>query len=530
MSEKSIGVSDVQALANRLGIPYIKLNEERIDSQVVRLLPEEAARKFNAVPVRLEGNDLYVAFSSPLNLPARDEIRLITGCTIKPMISTEKEIRQAIDKYYRVEETSKQAIIDMRMERLKKEEGEKREKTLSIEEEIGNLEDIPVIKLLNNIIDGAISAKASDIHLEPQEPEMRVRYRIDGILRDIMNIPKHIESSVISRIKVMSNLDITEKRRPQDGHISIKREDKDYDFRVSTLLTVNGEKVVMRILDRSSMLINLTNLGLTEYDEQVLRSLIAHPNGMILVTGPTGSGKTTTLYAILSQLSSDTQNIITIENPVEYKLVGINQIQVDPSINMTFATGLRTILRQDPDVIMVGEIRDRDTAEIAIQAALTGHLVFSTLHTNDASSAITRLIDMGIEPFLISSTVIGAIAQRLCRAICTECKVGYEIDNRERQWIISHSPKEDVSGLSRGKGCDYCYHTGYRGRTGIFEVMRVSEGIMQLILNRRPSKEIRDLARKEGMRTLRQNGLQKVLEGATTIDEVKRVVYFEEEE
>ena len=516
-----------QTLAEQLGIPYVKLRDISIDPQVIKMVPEEVAQQYRAIPVKLEGNDLYIATSTPLNLPAIDEIKLIAGCQVKQMITTEKEIDQATNKYFKVEETSKQALIDMRLEELKEKKKEK-EEVVSVEEKIGKIEDIPVVRLVNNIINGALNAQASDIHLEGQVPEMRVRYRVDGILHDIMNVPKHIEAAVVSRIKVMANMDITEHRHPQDGHITIKKDAKDYDLRVSTVLTINGEKVVMRILDKSTMLIGLEKLGLSEYDEKVFRLLVSKPYGMILVTGPTGSGKTTTLYAVLSQMDAQARNIITIEEPVEYKLEGINQIQVDPLAKITFATGLRTIFRQDPDIIMVGEIRDRETAEIAIQAALTGHLVFSTLHTNDAPSAVARLIDMGVEPFLISSTIIGVLAQRLCRTICTECREKYVPTEEELAFLRDTKYEIRDTKLARGKGCDLCYNTGFKGRTGIFEVIKASDSIRKLILEKRPAVELRELAMKEGMKTLKQNGMLKILDGISTFEEIKRVVYVEE--
>jgi len=331
-----------RALAKQLGMPYVKLAGEKIDPQVIKMIPEDVSRRYKAVPVKLEADSLYVAFVTPLNLPARDEIKHITGYNIRPMVASEKGIKRAINQYYKVEETSRQALIDMRMQKLKE---VKNKKIVTIEEEIGRVEDLPIVRLVNDIIAGAINEKASDIHFEPQDPEMVVRYRVDGILRDIMTVPKHVELSVISRIKILSDLDITERRLPQDGHISFKKDVKDYDLRVSTLKTVVGEKAVLRVLDKDSMLIGLEKLGFTKHDEDIFKSLIAKPYGMILVTGPTGSGKTTTLYAVLSQMDAVTDNIVTIENPVEYMLNRINQIQVDPTTKITFATGLRTILR-----------------------------------------------------------------------------------------------------------------------------------------------------------------------------------------
>jgi type IV pilus assembly protein PilB len=474
----------------------INLIDQEISPQVVHLLSEEVVRKYMVLPLKLEGNTLEAAMLNPQDLEALDEMKLLTGCEIKPLQTSEKQLVATIDKYFRVEESTKQALIDMRLEGLRA----AREAREEVVEEIGRKEDQPIVKLMNSVINGAISAKASDIHLEPQEPEMRVRYRIDGVLQDVMNIPKHIEPSLISRAKIISNMDITEKRRPQDGHLTLSFGGRPYDMRVSSLPMISGEKMVLRILDKSRMLLGLEQLGLSADSQQVLKSLIAKPYGMIFVTGPTGSGKTSTLYSVLNRLNSQTENIVTIEDPVEYKLTGINQIQVNPQAGITFATGLRSILRQDPNIIMVGEVRDLETAEIAIQAALTGHLVLSTLHTNDAPSAVTRLLDMGIEPFLISSTVIGIVAQRLARLICVECK---------------------------GKGCPYCYQTGMKGRIGIFEVMQVTDEIRKLILNRASAAEIKELGVKQGMKTLQMSGEEKVRQGLCTKEEVARVVYTE---
>ncbi|HDZ61948.1 MAG TPA: type II/IV secretion system protein, partial [Nitrospirae bacterium] len=403
--------------------------------------------------------------------------------------------------------------------------------TAEIEQEKLELEHLPSVKLVNDIINGALDRRASDIHFEPQDPEMMVRYRVDGVLYDIMNIPRQVENSTISRLKIMANLNITETRRPQDGHITYRRGDRGYDFRMSTLKTINGEKVVLRVLDREAMHIGLERLGFTPEDESLFRSMVTKPFGMILVTGPTGSGKTTTLYAVLSQLDINKANVITIENPVEYKLDGINQIQVDTDTGMTFARGLRTILRQDPDIILVGEIRDKETAEIAIHAALTGHLVFSTLHTNDAPSAITRLLDMGVEPFLISATVIGCVAQRLCRTVCPECKTEFEASDGDLK-TIEQAFGEKQRGkvmLKKGIGCDFCLDTGFKGRESIFEIMNISSAIRKLIVSKASADEIRETAVNEGMKTLTQNGIRKILNGKSTLEEIRRVVYIEDE-
>jgi len=519
-----------QALAKQLDVPFVKLSLERIDPQVVRLVPEEAARRFKAVAVKMEGESLIVAFSSPLNLPAVDELKLLTGCGIKQMVATEKEIEQAIAKYYRVEETSKQALIDMRMKKHKEKKGATKSKDKAFIEDIGRVEDIPVVRLVNDIVQGAIRSKASDIHLEPQDPEMIVRYRVDGVLHDIMNVPKHVEQSVISRLKIMANMDITERRKPQDGHIAMSREGKDYDIRVSTMLAINGEKMVMRLLDRNSMMISLEQLGIEGEDKRLLESLMRKPYGMILVTGPTGSGKTTTLNAIMSQLDSKTANIVTVEDPVEYRLNRVTQIQVDPAAHMTFAKSLRTILRQDPDIIMVGEIRDKETAELAIQAALTGHVVFSTLHTNDSASAVTRLVDMGVEPFLIASTVIGAVAQRLVRKICKECREDVDLSAQDLTSLKAGGMDQKTlseAQLVRGRGCDYCFQTGFKGRLAIYEILKISDEIQKLILENKSAAEIKRKAIAEGMKTLQVNGMKMITQGESTLEEVRRVVYVE---
>jgi len=477
--------------------PQIDIKKEKLDTQIVRIIPEEVARKYKVIALSLEDNFLCVAMDNPMDLPVKEELKLLTGFAIKPSLAPEKDIVQVINQYYKVEESSKQVLIDMQLNKLKDTDSIE-ETVTSIEEEARQIENIPVARLVNDIINGGINSNASDIHLEPQENDMIVRYRVDGLLHDIMIIPKHIEAQVVSRIKVLSNMDITERRKPQDGHVVLQKEGKEYDLRVSSLLTISGEKMVMRVFDKTAMLIGLKELGFNDADEVRFQKVIDRPFGMILIVGPTGSGKTTTLYAVLQQLNSKDKNIITIENPVEYKIGRINQIQVDSGANMTFATGLRTMLRQDPDIIMVGEIRDKETVEVSIQAALTGHLVLSTLHTNDAASAVTRLIDMGIEPFLISSTIIGCMSQRLCRKICSECA---------------------------GSGCASCYNTGYKGRAGIFELMVVSEKIRNHIIEKSPASVIKKIAVEEGMMTLEENGKIKVEEGVTTLEEIKRVVY-----
>jgi len=504
-------------LAEELGIPFVSLASQEIDAHIAHLVPEELVRKYNVIPVRLEGNQLFVATSSPEDLAALDEISLVTGYTVRPMVTTEKELSRAISQYFSVQDTTRQELIDIRFEAEGPSEAGP---AIVLEEAAPREREGPVVRLVNSLIRGAINSRASDIHLEPQHPEMRVRYRIDGILHDIMNVPPAIRDEVVSRVKIMAGLDITERRRPQDGHISIRFRKNEYDLRVSTLLTVDGEKVVLRILEKGGAVFSLADLGMLPEQQTLFRSLISEPQGMILLTGPTGSGKTTTLYAVLRSLNSLTHNIITVEDPVEYRLRGINQIQVNPLAGITFATGLRTILRQDPDIIMVGEIRDLETADIAVQAALTGHLVFSTLHTNDAPSSMTRLRDLGVAPFLIASSVIGAVAQRLVRTICTECKEDYV---PERSLLEEFGFKEDEK-LQRGKGCKFCLQTGYRGRTGLFEMFRIDDEMGNAVQEEATTATLKKMALKKGMKTLYNVGIEKVRRGITTLEEIRRVV------
>lgn len=512
-----------KALGRFLDIPCIKLSDYKITVEVAQLLPESIVRRNRLIPVKLEADTLYIAMSDPLNLAALEEVKLASKFQIRQMVATSKEIMQAIEQHFNIQQMAKQILTQIRTESLSSEAG-----SLLAEGELKEREEPAVSRLVDSIINGGVSARASDIHLEPQYPEMRLRYRVDGVLHDIMAIPKATEPSVISRIKILADMDITERRRPQDGHISLNINNKNYDLRVSSFATVGGEKIVIRILDKSSMLLGLNELGTTVKDQEIFNALISKNYGIILVTGPTGSGKTTTLYAAINQMDKLTKNIITIEDPVEYRLEGINQAQVSTLSGITFATGLRSILRQDPDIIMVGEIRDLETAQIAIHAALTGHLVFSTLHTNDAPSAITRLIDMGIDPFLISSSLIGIIAQRLIRVICSECKEEYRPDEPALEELGLKRSQEADYIFARGRGCPYCFNTGYRNRTGVFEIMSVTDPIREMILNRQPANKIKEVAVSEGMTSLRQSAIHKVVERHATVDEIKRVVFVQE--
>ena len=509
-------------LAAKLRVPYLKdLEADGVNPSLISKVPIAFSKKHMVVPLKMEEGILTVATVDPLNYEPLDDMRVILGCReLRVVLSSEIEVLRAINRFYEQRSDTPEEMIQSM-------DSESSGRLLHELEETEDLLDVsdeaPVIKLVNLILFQAVKERASDIHIEPFQKELKVRYRIDGILYQRFDPPKKYQPAIISRLKVMAKLDIAEKRLPQDGRIPIKIAEKDIDIRVSIIPTTFGERVVLRLLDKSSVLMGLEEIGLSAHQLEILDDLIHRPNGILLVTGPTGSGKTTTLYGALSRINSPDKNIITIEDPVEYQLWGIGQIQVNPKIGLTFAHGLRSVLRHDPDVILVGEIRDVETAEIAIQSALTGHLVFSTLHTNDAASAVTRLVDMGIEPFLVASVVRAIVAQRLIRFICPECKEGYVPDPevlREAGLAMSHLEGKT---LYRGKGCPACSETGYRGRSGIYEILLVSEGIRQLIMKKADSTTIGRKAIEEGMRTLREDGSRKVIEGITTLEEVVRV-------
>jgi general secretion pathway protein E len=510
------------ALAAKLHVPYLKnLEADGLNSLLVSKVPIAFSKKHKVVPLKMEEGILTVATLDPLDYEPLDDLRVILGCReLRVVLSSESEVLRIINRFY-------EQRADTPEEMIQSMDSESSDRFLHELEETEDLLDVsdeaPVIKLVNLILFQAVKERASDIHIEPFQKEMKVRYRIDGILYQRFDPPKRYQSAIISRLKVMAKLDIAEKRLPQDGRIPIKIAEKDIDIRVSIIPTTFGERVVLRLLDKSSVLLGLEDVGLSPDQLEAMEDLIHRANGILLVTGPTGSGKTTTLYGALSRINSPDKNIITIEDPVEYQLWGIGQIQVNPKIGLTFAHGLRSVLRHDPDVILVGEIRDVETAEIAIQSALTGHLVFSTLHTNDAASAVTRLVDMGIEPFLVASVVRAIVAQRLIRVVCPECKEGYVPDPEAlRAEGLAMSQLEGKT-LYRGKGCPACSETGYRGRSGIYEFLLVSEGIRQLIMKKADSTTIGRKAIEEGMRTLREDGARKVIAGITTLEEVVRV-------
>ncbi|OGX40820.1 MAG: type II secretion system protein GspE [Omnitrophica WOR_2 bacterium RIFCSPLOWO2_12_FULL_50_9] len=486
----------VSFLARQMDIPRIELSNYLIDTKVIDCVPEVLARKYQLIPILKIGRNVTCAMADPMNIFALDEVRMNTGLTVEPAVSTEAEIKKALDEYYGVRGSMEEVIKGLDEHKLGIKDGEE----VELKRLAGIADEPPVVRLVNIMVMEAVREGASDIHVEPQEESLAIRFRIDGVLYEKESPPKHFQSAIISRIKVLANLDIAERRRPQDGRFHMKMENRQIDPRISCVPTIYGENVVMRLLDATSAVLGLEQLGFARETLTHYRKLVKQAHGIILVTGPTGSGKTTTLYASLNILNTPEKNIITIEDPVEYRLHGIRQIQVNLQADLTFAKGLRSVLRQDPDIIMVGEIRDLETAEIAIQAALTGHLVFATLHTNDAPGAVTRLLDMGIEPYLISSSVIGVIAQRLVRLFCKGCE---------------------------GKGCKACLNTGYKGRMGIYELMILNEDIRQLITQKSSSEEIRKAAIKAGMKTLREDGLEKVTQKLTSQEEVLRVTQEE---
>ena len=526
-------------LVTKLGFSYANLRNYVIDPKVVKLIPENIARKYHCIAILRVKGALTVAMLDPLDSFVLDNLEYTTACKVKPLVSTMSEIATATQEFYREDATPQipgsssssgsnqsQAQASTSIEDFAKKiqgVGEKRVGDTVIDLAAINVTDKQsIIQLVNLIILRAIKEKASDIHIEPDEAALRTRFRIDGMLQEVMSLPKTFEAACVSRCKVMAELDIAEKRIPQDGRIKLQLQNREIDLRVSTYPTLRGEKVVMRILDKSMVVFGLEDLGFPDDTLNGFTSLINKPNGIILVTGPTGSGKTSTLYAALQCIKDPAINIVTIEDPVEYQLANINQGQINPKAGFTFAGGLRSILRQDPDVIMVGEIRDYDTAEIAIRAALTGHLVFSTLHTNDSAGAMTRLIDMSVEPFLVASSIIGIMAQRLVRTICEECKEEFIPAPAviKRSKLLYQAGKTKVF---QGKGCLKCNQTGYRGRTTITELMIPNERIKELIVEKSATSVIKNEAMKQGMRTLRQDGLAKVLRGITTLSEVIRV-------
>ncbi len=508
----------LKALAAAMGLPYVRPGEMTIDKTVLEKLPTKAVFQYNVMPVAMENGALRVATNDPFAPGLLDALRLASGFRVRLALSTAMDIDKAAKKLYGVgAETLDRMMADNRIEVA--EEDFSKQDLSELDQEAS------VVKFVNQIIWEAHKDRATDIHLEPQEMDLRIRYRVDGVLHQTPVPPqlKRFQASIISRIKVMANMDIAEKRLPQDGRISLRVHGEEIDVRVSTMPTVYGESVSLRLLMRSSGLIGMDKLGLEDRDAQILLKLINKPHGILLVTGPTGSGKSTSLYAWLHTINSVDLRILTIEDPIEYEMAGVNQIYVKPEIGLTFAVGLRHILRQDPDVIMVGEIRDKETAEIAIRAALTGHLVFSTLHTNDSAGAVTRLTDMGIEPFLIASSVEGLVAQRLVRRLCPHCKRPWAVDEAFLKSINFPMERLSEGTIMEAAGCEECRGTGFRGRTGIYEILVINDTIRPLIVSRASSSAIKQEAIRLGMRTLREDGWTKALKGVTTLEEVVRV-------
>ncbi len=511
-------------LSEQLYVPTLHLSKYKFDPQIVSLVPEHMARLYNLIPLSRIGNTLTVSVSDPLNVFALDDLRAFTGLDIDMVISPEDEIARAIEAHYRPETKNMQQILEEAssaqapsqkedLELLKQEE-------IELSSALKESEKAPIVKLVELMLTQALKKRASDIHIEPEFDCLRIRYRIDGALHDIFKIPKINQKAVIARVKIISNLDITENRIPQDGRFKVRFEGREVDFRVSSLPTTFGQKFVLRALDKSNLSIGLDKLGFSEQPLAVFKEAIAKPFGMILVTGPTGSGKSTTLYSVLAQLNTPEKNIITIEDPVEYQIEGITQIQVKPDIGLDFASGLRSLLRQSPDVIMIGEIRDPETADIAIKAALTGQLVFSTLHTNDAVSSVTRLIDMGVEPFLVSSSLVMLCAQRLCRWICLKCRTPVEVP----QEFLQKIGFKEKAVFYEAKGCKYCNNTGFFGRIAIMETVMIDDNIREMIIRKKSLDEIRAYAtQKCGMKNLRDDAFLKIKEGLTTLDEAIRI-------
>jgi type IV pilus assembly protein PilB len=506
-------------LGRQFNVPVVDLSKYEINAEVVRLLPEEMVQKNLALPINRVGAKLIVAVADPSNMAIIDAIGFKTGYAVELVLASEKDITTAINKYFDQSMDFKDIIseLDEDLEVV-------REEDFEATDQESRVDDAPVVKLANFVLTDAIKRRASDIHIEPYEKEFRVRYRVDGVLYEVMRPPLKLRNALSSRLKIMSSLDIAERRLPQDGRIKLKvGKGREMDFRVSVLPTIYGEKIVLRLLDKASLQLDMTKLGFEVESLKDFQEAIHRPFGMILVTGPTGSGKTTTLYSALADLNKTTDNISTAEDPVEYNFAGINQVQIKEEIGLTFAAALRSFLRQDPDIIMVGEIRDYETAEIGVKAALTGHLVLSTLHTNDAPSTVTRLLNMGIEPFLVSSSLNLILAQRLARRICQNCKEELKIPPKALMDAGMKPERLKFAHPSRGKGCDDCNGTGFRGRVALYEVMPVKEDLKDLILRGGSALEVKREAIRLGMKTLRQSGLSKIEEGVTTLEEVLRV-------
>lgn len=511
VTEKQI----IEALEFQLGIPQVDLEKYYIDPEIPRLVSEDFARKNKLIPIKKQGMTLHVAMSDPLNIIVINDLEIVTGFQVEPRIATEKDILASINTYF-----SKQTAEEAVEEFTKEFEVTEEEIDQNLLREINKA---PVVRLVNTIIVQAAQSRASDIHIEPQEESLRIRFRVDGDLQEVMRPAKQTHGAIITRIKIMAKMNIAERRIPQDGRIELEVQGRDLDLRVSTIPTIYGEKVVIRMLDRSNFLRDKNELGLSEHEKELFKAITNSQNGMILVTGPTGSGKSTTVYALLSELNDSKKNVITVEDPVEYRMKGVVQSQVNHKAGFDFARGLKAMLRQDPDVIMVGEIRDTETAEIAVRAGVTGHLVLSTLHTNSAAQTINRLIDMNIERYLLASSVVAIIAQTLVKVICPNCKLPYIPDANDLE-ILGFAPDADIE-LHKGTGCSVCKHTGYLGRTAVYEIMKLDTTARNLIMEQSNPEDLRTYMRKIGMKTLQENCRELVLRGDTTLEELLRISY-----
>jgi type IV pilus assembly protein PilB len=515
-----------RAVAQQWGLPYVDLADRTIDPETARLLPAYLAQRHGVIAVDHRPGRLVVAMADPSNVVAIDDIRLLTGLDVEIVIAPTGDIARAHSRMLgataEVEALVKtgpaaeaDAVVDGGDEP-------------SVERLRSMVEEAPVVRIVNEILHQAICDRASDIHIEPRDHDMQVRFRIDGLMQDTMNAPKQIQAAIISRVKILADVDIAERRLPQDGHVHLRYDGRKYDLRVSTLPTVLGEKIVIRILGQSTTRVALDEVGLSAEVRATWEEVITRPYGMVIVTGPTGSGKTTTLYTSLTRINTPERNIVSIEDPVEYRIPRVSQVQVNPKVGLTFASGLRSILRQDPDVVLIGEIRDRETAQIAVQASMTGHLVLSTLHTNDAPGAVTRLVDMGVEPFLITGSLMAVLAQRLVRKVCTHCREPYAAPLDAIRRLGLEPEQQGAVSLYRGRGCDFCHGTGYRGRTGVFGLMVMNDRLRSLVLAGGSTDQLRAAAQEDGMRLIGRDALQKVLDGVTTVEELFRVVLIAE--
>ncbi|MGH4052616.1 MAG: GspE/PulE family protein [Clostridium sp.] len=509
----------ISAIEEQTGITRVKLESVNIDKMAIKAVPQNVCEKHDLIPFGFNENRIKIAMWDPLNIYAIDDVSIASGFEVETYVALKDEIKKAIDRCYSDEQVSK-AAAELSKEKAKDNKSQVLQEITSIDD----IKNAPVVKMVDYLIKNAIEARASDIHIEPFEKNVRIRFRIDGQLQQISTLGVDTLSALVARIKILANLNIAEKRTPQDGRIIMTMEDKTVDVRVSILPTVYGEKIVMRVLNRANHKIGIDRLEMSEYELKQLKNIIGSPHGIMLVTGPTGSGKSTTLYTILSELNSNDKNIITVEDPVEYMLNGINQVNVNTKAGLTFSSGLRSILRQDPDIIMIGEVRDAETAEIAVRAAITGHLVLSTLHTNDAPSSILRLIDMGIEPYLAATSICGVVAQRLVKKVCPECKTSYEASRYEKK-ILGIVQEEELI-LYKGKGCGFCKDTGYIGRTGVYEIMEITREHKDAIISSNNTEVLREISMKNGMKTLGQACKELVLKGVTTVEELVKIAYL----